>query len=133
MPSRRAVDIATLRLVSTKAASTSGELLAWSALRLWRLSAAEQAVPRMRALIAGAVAATVPLRRLDARLVLLHDVLILEVVFLDSEPNDFDEDLMPIGAQWSWHRNDRGRWCLRDELSLRHRAVGEFLDRSDES
>ncbi|WP_370012692.1 hypothetical protein [Nocardia cyriacigeorgica] len=121
----RVIDTADVILVATDTANTGGETLAASALRFWRLPI-EPGAARMRALVAGAAnAAASPLRRLRVRLVLLDGAVLLEVAFLDAEPRDFDPELMPAGADWSWRRDSGGRWCLCDRIALPPRRTYE--------
>jgi hypothetical protein len=119
LPPRRVRDVAAAELVSGRYAVTCAEALARSALTFWGLPIAARVVPRLRALVAAAVAVTEDFARIDVRLVLLVDVLVLEVVFLElAEPFRIDPAMMPGPAQWRWWRNHAGLWCLHDELDL---------------
>ncbi|MFF5037885.1 hypothetical protein [Nocardia salmonicida] len=115
-------DSAELMLVAADTAGTGGETLAASALAYWRLPL-EPGMARTRALVAGAAAATSPLRRLCVRLVLLDGAVLLEVVFLDAEPHDYESALMPAEADWSWRRDSDGRWHLCDRIDLHPRRT----------
>ncbi|WP_280186356.1 MULTISPECIES: hypothetical protein [Nocardia] len=119
-------DTAELMLVASDTAGTGGETLAASALSFWRLPL-EPGMARMRALVAGAAAATSPLCRLRVRLVLLDGAVVLEVVFLDADPHDYDSGLMPAGADWSWRRDSGGRWRLCDRIDLHPRRTHERI------
>ncbi|MGQ4619745.1 hypothetical protein [Nocardia sp. R7R-8] len=59
--------------------------------------------------------------------VLLDGTVLLEVTFLDVEPNDFEPELMPAGADWSWRRDSSGRWCLCDRIDLPPRRIHERI------
>lgn len=121
-----ALDTAEVMLVATDTASTGGETLAASALTFWRLPI-EPVAARMRALVAGAASATSPLRRLCVRLVLLDGAVLLEVIFLDSDPHDYENELMPADAGWSWRRDGDGRWHLCDHIALRPPRTNERI------
>lgn len=120
------IDTAELMLVAADTASTGGETLAASALSFWRLPL-EPGTARTRALVAGAAAATSPLRRLRVRLALLDAAVLLEVVFLDAEPRDYEPELMPPGADWSWRRDGGGQWRLCDRIELPPRHTDERI------
>ncbi|MEU6562590.1 hypothetical protein [Nocardia nova] len=113
------IDTAEVVLVATATASTGGETLAASALRFWGVPI-EPGAARMRSLVAGAAAAAASsLCRLHVCLVLVDGAVLLDVIFLDADPHDFDPELMPVGADWSWSRDSGGSWRLRDRIDLR--------------
>lgn len=117
-PAPGVIHTAEVLLVADDFASAAGEALAVSALTLWGLPM-HPGTRRMRALVAGAVSATSPLRRLWARVMFLGDWLALEVVFLDAEPHEYEDDLMPDGAEWGWRCDRRGVRILCDHIDLR--------------